>query len=52
MQVSGQLRKIKAQLAEPVKYYLNLDGETVFMNELLNHEITLQFENRILCIAC
>lgn len=52
MFAGGQLKKMKTQLANPVKYYLHLNNETIYMNELLNREITLRFENQILCVAC
>ena len=48
----GNLHKMKTALIEPVEYTLILNEEPVAMNELIDREITLQFDGRINCVNC
>ncbi len=48
----GNLRKMVAQLSEPIDYYLVLNEEHIHLNPLLNHKISLQFTSKINCVSC
>lgn len=50
MKAEGVLQKMQTELAEKVQYHLDMDGEIVHMNELLDHEISLRLRgSRCLC---
>lgn len=50
MKAEGVLQKMDTELAQKVQYHLKLDGETVYMNDLLDREITLRLQgSRCLC---
>lgn len=50
--ISGNLRKMKAELTSPVSYSLPLGDTLVQMNELLGKTVTLAFGGDINCIEC
>jgi len=52
MTIHGNLKKMKTEYADPVRYYIQTGEAEVCMNELLGHEISLEFLNRINCIHC
>ncbi len=52
MQASGQLKKMKTHPADPVKYFLDLNNESIYLNDLLGKSISLLFEQVIICVAC
>jgi hypothetical protein len=49
---SGQTRKLAARLENPVRYRLELGDNSVDLNALLEHSITLQATGNISCIHC
>lgn len=51
-QVTGQIRKMYAQLGEEVQYQLPFGDELINMNELIGNEISLTFTGEILCVKC
>lgn len=52
MKVKGALLKMKSELDHPVNYFLTLDDKEVYMNELLDKNISLRFLGEIHCIRC
>ncbi len=48
----GTIRKMCVTLDNPVKYALPVGCESVSMNELVGHRLTLQHTGRIECIHC
>jgi len=52
MEFEGNLLKMRTELANPVHYFLRLNQDEIFMNELLNKEIQLDYLNQIHCIKC
>lgn len=52
MQITGNLLKMKTELAEPVQYSLRLNEEKVPLNEWLGKHITLKYEHQINCVNC
>lgn len=52
MQITGNLIKMKTELASPVQYSLRLSEEKILLNDWLGRSITLRYENQINCIEC
>jgi len=52
MQITGNLLKMKTELAEPVQYSLRLGEEKVPLNEWLGKPISLVYEHQINCVNC
>ena len=48
----GILRKMDAQATEPVTYFLDLEQTHLKVNDLLNHNITLEHTGDKFCIKC
>ena len=48
----GNLRKMKVELADPVKYQLSLNDELVDLNPLLGKPIKLTYTGNIACVHC
>ncbi|MFP4302799.1 MAG: DUF2797 domain-containing protein, partial [Spirochaetaceae bacterium] len=52
MRATGKLEKMSVELAEPVRYTLQLDDDAVDMNGLIGREITINFTGEVRCILC
>ena len=52
MNFTGQIRKMHAKLGEEVKYELPIGDELVNMNQFIGKEISLTYQNQIVCIKC
>ncbi len=52
MKYSGMISKMVTELANPVQYRLPVGNEMVYMNDLLGHEISLTWLNKIQCMNC
>ena len=53
MEAKGNLSKMKTQVArEQVEYHMQLENESVKMNDLIGKEITLEYQDQINCIVC
>ena len=50
--VTGNLRKMKVRLDEPVSYSLPLGDSIVPLNELINKDISLEYSGKINCVHC
>lgn len=48
----GSLRKMRTELAHPVGYHLPLAEQSVAMNALLGHRLSLRYSGQIFCIHC
>lgn len=48
----GNILKMRTEFASPVKYFLPMGNDEVFMNEILGKEIKLSFTGQINCISC
>lgn len=49
---SGNLRKMKAELADPVQYSMVLGEEEIPLNPLIGKSLTLKYTGKINCIHC
>ena len=47
----GVLQKMLTEWADPIRYYLPMEGDFVLMNQLIGKDITLQFV-RFQCMNC
>lgn len=52
MKIKGALLKMTSELNDPVDYYLTLSDEKIYMNDLLNKNISITYLNEIHCIRC
>lgn len=52
MLASGNILKMRSELADPVQYFLPLSETEVPMNELIGKSISMKFTGQINCIAC
>ena len=52
MKYHGLLHKMNVSLETPVKYELNLSGETVCLNDLVGKPLKLEYLQNIECIHC
>jgi hypothetical protein len=52
MNKTGNLRKMRTELATPVNYSLLLNDEAIPMNPLLGRELKLSFTGTINCVHC
>lgn len=52
MQITGNLAKMKTELALPVNYFLRLGDERLLLNEFLGKPVSLVFEKQIYCVNC
>ncbi|KPJ87945.1 MAG: hypothetical protein AMJ53_17440 [Gammaproteobacteria bacterium SG8_11] len=52
MLITGDLRKMQTELAEPVNYRLPVGEERIGMNDYIGKTITLEHTGEIHCIAC
>ncbi|MDD3687519.1 MAG: DUF2797 domain-containing protein [Bacteroidales bacterium] len=50
MKVSGNILKMRAELADPVKYFLQCGENEIDMNKFIGKEMKIEFTNRINCI--
>jgi len=48
----GKILKMRTEFASPVKYFLPLGNDEVYMNELLDKEVKFYFTGQINCISC
>lgn len=48
----GTLKKMSAELRDPVQYTLLLDGTPISLNDLLGQKIQLRYRGEIHCIRC
>jgi len=52
MEYTGVISKMLTELSSPVQYYLPVSDNKVFMNELLNRQISITWMNEIHCQNC
>jgi len=52
MKITGHIRKMQAELADPAQYQIPVDDERVPANELIGRKLTLTYQGEIHCIAC
>ncbi|MCG6190720.1 DUF2797 domain-containing protein [Maribellus maritimus] len=52
MQLEGNIRKMRTQLASPVNYFFPVGEKEVEMNQLIGQKILLNFTGQINCISC
>lgn len=48
----GSLRKMAAELADPIEYTLQIGDETVPLNRLIGRQVRLEYCGRICCVRC
>lgn len=48
----GNLKKMKSEIANPIRYWLLLGDEAIALNSLLKQKIKLRFTGNIHCIQC
>ena len=49
---SGNIRKMRSELTDPVSYSLPIGSESAGMNNLIGKEVTLEYLGEIHCIGC
>ncbi len=49
---TGILRKLKSEFHDPIKYYLSLGDNEIYLNDLIEKKISLRFQGNIYCIQC
>lgn len=52
MLFTGDLRKMRSEYAEPVRYFLRLSEDEVLMNGLIGKPVHLSFTGKIHCVSC
>jgi hypothetical protein len=52
MEYKGVISKMVTELSNPVKYYLPLDDNKVFLNEYVNKKVSVHWLNEIYCQNC
>ncbi len=52
MVFEGNLKKMRTHLDKEVNYFLDLNGQEIYMNDLLGKHIKLEYKNQINCIKC
>jgi hypothetical protein len=52
MEIAGNIRKMRTELADPVRYYLPVGDQEIFMNELIGTALQVEFPGEIHCIRC
>lgn len=50
--LSGALKKMRCELAEPVAYFLRLGEDELGLNEFLGRQVRLRYSGAIHCLAC
>ena len=50
--MKGNIRKMKVELASPVKYQLPIGDDLVSMNDLIGKKIQLEYGGEINCVSC
>lgn len=48
----GALQKMRVELTDPVRYFLPIGEQEVFLNDLIGQPISLQFQGQINCTHC
>lgn len=51
MRFKGPLSKMKTSLSDEVKYYLEIGDDVLFMNELIEHPIRIEYQDKITCFC-
>jgi hypothetical protein len=52
MKISGNIHKMRAELADPLKYFLQCGENEIDVNKIIDKELKIEFKNRINCIHC
>lgn len=52
MKASGNLKKMRAALGEPVQYALRIGDQEIPMNDFLGQEVQFHYNGRINCVNC
>ncbi|MCF8227278.1 MAG: DUF2797 domain-containing protein [Bacteroidales bacterium] len=52
MEITGNIKKMRSEYAQPIQYYLPLGEEEIGMNELIGREIYMEATGEINCIKC
>ncbi len=52
MEYTGNLQKMRTELALPVRYFLKFGEEEICMNDYLGKHISMEFTNEIYCVKC
>lgn len=46
------LRKMKSEFAKPVRYFLNVEGNEVLVNDWVGKQVQIRFTGTIICVSC
>lgn len=52
MQLEGNIRKMRTELVNPVKYALPIGENLLEMNDLIGKGISMKFDGQINCVSC
>ena len=50
--MEGTLAKMQTQLENPVRYYMPVGEQVVYMNELIGKNIKFEYSGEIYCVSC
>jgi len=50
--VKGLLHKMKTDFGQPISYSLQLEGQTLSLNQVIGKELKIQFTGTIICSSC
>ena len=48
----GQISKLKSEFSDPIKYFLPIGENEIYLNDYLNHQLHIKFTGDIFCINC
>ena len=48
----GSLRKLRVEQGDDIQYHLPIGDDYVFLNSLIGKTVSIQFQQKILCIGC
>lgn len=52
MNLVGVLKKMTVKKGDVVQYYLDIDSQSVYLNDFIGKEVKLEFLNKIICQSC
>jgi hypothetical protein len=50
--LQGNMRKLRAEVSQPLRYFLPMGAHEIALNPLLGHKLCLRFSGHIHCVAC
>lgn len=51
-EISGGLNKLRAELVDPIDYFLPVGEQEIALNALLGHSLQIEYSGKIFCVNC